>query len=270
MYLAARILPKIALWEDAQTISYESTGALYRRRVFSAQTSTPAAQWNWCYTYPVLADPFRGSRRERRPPSGPEGPGIFARRIGRRRSGPAPPATRPNPTTYGGPPRLPAGEAPRRDMIQAYCAGKVHENGRKSAQSSTTELGIRQFGRSAGFAGGRPKSRVGRRACTVAFGLHQKGRLDPSPSPVCVPGRGPGAGHQQHNGVSVTPIRFWPTGPMTRRQVARPRRGRLPEAAARLCNANSVIEEGILKELAIETTAWLLARKSPCAARPVR
>ena len=47
-------MPKIALWEDAQTISYESTGALYRRRVFSARSRQRAAQWDRCCTFAVL------------------------------------------------------------------------------------------------------------------------------------------------------------------------------------------------------------------------
>ena len=133
--------------------------------------------------------------------------------------------------------------AVRSGMRQPYCVGKMHENGRKRATCGTTALGIHLRGRSGDAERSRPRSRVRRRACTMAFGLHARGHLDAPSDPVCAPGRDSRAGHQQHNGRSVTPIRGpadrpndTPTG---RRAALRPaagnrgvRKGSLSEAEA--------------------------------------
>ena len=68
--------------------------------------------------------PFGDSCREKRPPRGPERPRICGGSIRPTRSGSAPPAMRWQAITCGGSPRLPADEAPRRDMRQTYCAAK--------------------------------------------------------------------------------------------------------------------------------------------------
>jgi hypothetical protein len=181
VYLAARILPFHGDLADAQTASHESRGALYRRRVFSAQTSTPAAQWNQCDTYPVLADPFRGSRWEERPPSGPEGPGICPRRIDRRRPGPAPPATRPDATTYGGLPRLPAGQGARK---WPRIGTKQHDRIRHTL--------IRSLGRARAGASQESSS---------PEGVHNGFRLTPKGTGILSAKRPGGAWHNQ--GMSI-------------------------------------------------------------------
>ncbi len=105
-------------------------------------------------------------------------------------------------------------------MPPPYCVGKMHENGRKRATCGTTASGIHLRGRSVGPGRSRPRSRASRRACTMAFGLHERGRIGPSRGPVCALGPDPRACHQQHNGLSVTPIRFRLSGATMRRQVA--------------------------------------------------
>jgi len=115
----------------------------------------------------------------------------------------------------------------RSGMPPPYCVGVMHENGRKRATCGTTALGLHLRGHSGGPERSRSRSRVPRRACTMAFGLHARGRLDASSRPVCAPGRDSRASHMRHNGLSVTPMRLRLTGPTARRQVAGTRCGQL-------------------------------------------